>query len=50
MEDVTLLFTLGAIPLKNIPFSPFGSCWQGKTPPKIVGFGHSVLREPQENI
>ena len=32
MEDVTLLFTLGAIPSKNMPFSPFGGCWQGEDP------------------
>ena len=48
MEDVTLLFTLGAIPLKIIPFSLSGGCW--KTPPKIGCFGHSVHREPQGKI
>ena len=51
-EDVTLLFTLGAIFLNKHPFVTL-SGWQagrGKAPSKIVGIGDSVLSGPQGTI
>ena len=47
MEDVTLLFTLGAIPSKICLSHPLGLLAGRRPPPKSVGFDHSVLREPQ---
>ena len=41
MEDVTLLFTLGANPLNNI----FWGCWQGKTPPKTESISLNGLQK-----
>ena len=46
MEDVPL----GANTLKIFLYHPLGVAGRGKTPPKIVGFSHSVLTEPQWKI
>ena len=49
-ERFDTLFGLGVIPIKCPFFSPFGGCWEGKSPPKTAGFGNFLLREPQRKI
>ena len=48
MEDVTLLFTLGAIPLNKYPYLTISGLLAGGKPTNIGGIGNSVLGEPQE--
>ena len=49
MEDVTLLFTIGAIPYKN-HYHALRFAGGKNTLHKIVGFGNSVTRVFQINI
>ena len=51
MEQMTLFFTRGVISINKCPpFVTLRGCWRGKDPPKVVGIGTSILREPRGKI